>query len=384
MNVAMEQGDETMIYLSDTYENMADKIKKSGKRIIVYGAGMIGHVLVPYLIEKFSLQDNLLFFIDGDKNKQGNYIEIGEKSYLVKSPDELTKLSLDTVLLITNSNYAQIIRMLDGIENLNNVEAYIIPILQVLETHKKGGFYAVRKSETPMIPKKIHYCWFSKKTMPDFILKCIDSWYKFCPDFEIIRWDEDNYDVNKVLYMKQAYAAKKYGFVPDIARLDLLYNYGGIYLDTDIELIKPLDDLLYQPAFAGVEKWGSINLGGCSGAVPYHPVIKKMLDYRIHEKFIMEDGSFNQTTCGYYETKPLIELGMKPDNTIQNIAGMTIYSSDFFHPYDYMSGETCITDNTYSIHHFNGGWLDEKSMIERKRTVEQYKNMLVRMNVTDD
>ena len=161
-----------------------------------------------------------------------------------------------------------------------------------------------------------------------------------------------------------------------------------------LELVIESDNVsIYSPKYDGETQTEFEKFMSDNGSLPQPQlkkdfeaiiaVIKKMLDYRIHEKFIMEDGSFNQTTCGYYETKPLMELGMKPDNTIQSVADMTIYSSDFFHPYDYMSGETCITDNTYSIHHFNGGWLDEKSMIERKRTVEQYKNMLVRMNVTD-
>jgi hypothetical protein len=136
-----------------------------------------------------------------------------------------------------------------------------------------------------------------------------------------------------------------------------------------------------MPAFAGVEKWGNINMGGCSGAVPHHPLIKKMLDGRIHERFILEDGSLNQTTCGYYETKPLIDIGMKPNNTIQHLADMTVLSSEFFHPYDYMSGETRITANTFSIHHFNGGWLDAKRVEERKKTTELYNRMLKRMQV---
>ena len=165
--------------------------------------------------------------------------------------------------------------------------------------------------------------------------------------------------------------------MPDIARLDILYNYGGIYLDTDVELIRNLDSFLSFEAFAGVEKWGNINMGGCSGAVPKHPMIKRMLDFRKDECFIREDGSKNLTTCGYYETIPFIKMGFKPNNTVQNIGGMTIFSSEFFHPYDYMSDEVYITDNTYSIHHFNGGWLDEKNREEREKTREKYQKMFV-------
>lgn len=370
-----------MRFLYDSYEDIARKVKKENRHIVVYGAGMIGQILIPYIIQEYELFDNLMFYMDADKKKQNSYITIGERTYAIQSPDRLKNLPRDTILLITNSNYSSIVKKLDEIHEINEVEGYIIPVLQVLNAHKKGSKHAVKITDKQLIPKKIHYCWFSRNPMPEYLLQCIESWRKFCPDYEIIQWNEDNYDVEKNLYMKQAYEAKKWGFVPDIARLDILYEHGGIYLDTDVELIKNLDELLYQKAFAGVEKWGNINMGGCSGSVPHHPMIKKMLDYRINEQFVLKDGTLNQTTCGYYETKPMIELGMKPDNTVQHVEDMTVYSSDFFHPYDYMSGETTITDNTFSIHHFDGGWLDSKSMEQRKKTTESYRLMLKRMNV---
>lgn len=270
-----------------------------------------------------------------------------------------------------------------AIDELSNNDAYIIRILQVLNTHRNYEKQEVKIVSEPLIPKKIHYCWFSGNPMPDYLKKCMDSWYKYCPDYEIIRWDESNYDIEKNLYMKQAYEAKKWGFVPDIARLEILYEHGGIYLDTDVELVRSLNELLYQNAFTGVEKWGSINMGGCSGAIPKHSIIKKILDFRINERFIMENGLLNLTTCGYYETKPLMMLGMKPNNVIQKIEDMSIYSSDFFQPYDYMSGETQLTVNTFSIHHFNGGWIDDKGKEERRRTMELYQRILERMQVVN-
>ncbi len=366
-----------MRYCYSSYSELAKKINTQNLKIIIYGAGMIGNIVVPYIISKYNLYENVLCYIDADYKKQGKNIDINGVEYPIKGIEYLTKSPENIVIFITNSNYMPVVETLDMISELEETEAYIIPILQVLSTHDRKEKYNCKKSDKQLIPKKIHYCWFSKNPIPEYLQKCIASWQKYCPDYEIIRWDEYNYDVEKNLYMKQAYEAKKWGFVPDIARLDILYNHGGIYLDTDVELLKNLDDLLYQQAFVGVEKWGNINMGGGSGAVAHHPVIKKMLEYRIHEKFIMEDGTYNQTTCGYYETKPLMELGMRPDNTIQNIEDMTIYSSDFFHPYDYMSGETYITDNTFSIHHFNGGWMDKSKIHERKQTLVNYKKCLV-------
>lgn len=368
-----------MILKNSTIEDLVAKIHAENRSIIVYGAGMIGTVYIPYFIEEYSLNNNLICFFDVDKRKQRNVINIGKNQYLIRSPEEIKNISSDTIILITNSNYYPIVKMMDSMTELEKNEAYIIPVMQVFNACKVLEKQELRKSEKQLIPKKIHYCWFSKKEMPDYLKYCIESWYKYCPNFKIVRWDENNYNIGQNSYMKEAYFAKKWGFVPDIARLDILYNEGGIYLDTDVELLKPLDELLYQQAFTGVEKWGSINMGGCSGAVAKHPIIKQMLDYRINEHFILDDGSFNQTTCGYYETKPLMQLGMKPNNTKQTIGNMTIYTSDFFHPYDYMSGETSITENTFSIHHFSGGWIDEKNMLERKKTSELFIQIVDRM-----
>ena len=368
-----------MKYIYNDLEAIADRIMTGNRKIVVYGAGMIGRVLVPYLIEEYGLFDNLLFFVDADVRKQRETISIGDREYRIVSQEVLKQFPDNAVLWITNSNYQPIVELLDGIEKLKQAEGYILPVLQVLATRNLGKRENIRISEEPMIPKKIHYCWFSGKPIPDYLKRCMESWNRFCPDYEIIRWDESNYDITWNSYMQQAYEAEKWGFVPDIARLDILYRHGGIYLDTDVELVRNLDELLYQSAFAGVEKWGNVNLGGCCGVMPQHPMIKEILEYRINEKFILKDGGMNLTTCGFYETKPLINRGMKPNNTTQRVADMTIYSSDYFHPYDYMSGETLLTDNTFSIHHFNGGWLDESKMAERKRTKMMYQLMLDRM-----
>ena len=209
----------------------------------------------------------------------------------------------------------------------------------------------------PIIPKVIHYCWFGRGKMSDKMREYMESWKRCCPEYEIKEWNEDNYDINRYQYTNQAYKHKKWAFVSDVARLDILYENGGIYMDTDVELIKNLDELLYQPAFCGVEKWRHINTGGCCGAVAKHTAIRKMLECRMEIPFENPDGSFNMESSGSYETMPLMEDGYVPDNHIQIIDGMTIYPSDFFHPFDYMSKEIRMTENTYSIHHFEGSWI---------------------------
>ena len=150
-------------------------------------------------------------------------------------------------------------------------------------------------------------------------------------------------------------------------------------MDTDVEMLKKPDDLLYQPAFCGVEKWGVVNMGGCSGAASGNQIIKAMLDYRKNEVFVRPDGSLNKEPSGAYETQPLVSLGLEINNRTQVVGDMTVYASDFFHPYDYMSGETRLTENTYSIHYFHGGWLDESVRQQRKKASIEFNQLLDRM-----
>ena len=128
-----------------------------------------------------------------------------------------------------------------------------------------------------MIPKKIHYCWIGGNPLPELAIKCIESWKKYCPDYEIIEWNEKNYDFRKNQFMREAYDEKKWGFVPDYARLDIIYEHGGIYLDTDVEIIKPLDSLLKEQGFAGMEQPGIVALGLGFGAEPKLPLIKELM-----------------------------------------------------------------------------------------------------------
>lgn len=363
-----------MIRILGTTEEIAGRIKEKNQFLVIYGAGMIGRTIIPSYIQEMHLTDYVDCYIDIDKKKQGKSILIGEKSFMICAPEKLESVGRNAAVIITNSNFMPVVDKINHIPALHETEVYIWPIVLEQQAAAKTEKIPFQSSgREKMIPPKIHYCWFSGNPMPDYLKRCIETWHFYCPDYEIIRWDESNYDISKNKYMKQAYEQKKWGFVPDIARLDLLYQYGGVYLDTDVELLKSLDELLYLPGFAGVEKWGNINLGGCSGCMSGNPVIKAMLDFRENEAFIDADGEINMTTCGYYETQPLIEMGFIPNNTVQTIQQFTIFSSDFFCPYDYMSGKISVNKNTFSIHHFNGGWLDEKSMIERKKTQRKYQ-----------
>lgn len=360
------------------YDTLSKKIKSEDKRIIVYGAGMIGQIIIPHLIGNYDLINHLDCFIDADKRKKGRKISVCGNEYCITTPDYLETIGENYIILITNSKFYPIVRFLDGIENLNNIEGYIIPMMQIYELKKAESIEIKRKSDKPLIPAKIHYCWFGRGEKPNFLKKCIDSWKQCCPEYEIIEWNEDNYDVNRHNYTREAYAHKKYGFVSDFARLDILYENGGIYFDTDVTLEKNLDDLLYQEAFIGVEKWGNVNTGGGCGFVAGHPMLKEMIEYRDSFHFEMEDGSLNIETNGMYETKPFLEQGFKPCNSMQEIGGVTIYPAYINHPYDYMSCEMTKKAATISVHHFYGGWMEEDDKKNRENTQSEYIDIIVR------
>lgn len=221
-----------------------------------------------------------------------------------------------------------------------------------------------------MIPKIIHYCWFGKKELPDSVKECISSWKKFLPDYQIMRWDESNYDINKCNYIKEAYESGKWAFVSDYARLDICYTYGGIYLDTDVEVVKSFDELLLLKGFCGMEsdKRGEaevVNVGLALGMEKNLEIGKKLRDeyHKLH--FIKEDGTLDLTTCPIIQTRSLKKYGMKLKNEIQNIEGMTVFPTDYFCPMNQYTGKISMTTNTYSIHHYSASWMNEADQERR-------------------
>ncbi|QEK09178.1 glycosyl transferase [Treponema phagedenis] len=228
-----------------------------------------------------------------------------------------------------------------------------------------------------MIPKIIHYCWFGGHPLPPLGEKCIASWKKFCPDYEIKEWNETNYDVHKIPYISQAYDAKKYAFVSDYARFDILYEYGGIYFDTDVEVIRPIDELVHKGAFAGIELPGRIAAGLGLAAKHHDPIYAEILESYRCSNFIKPNGEFDLTTVVTRVTDILKKYGFSDENQIQTVAGITIYPIDFFCPKNYGTEEIIITKNTYSIHHYSASWCSDnlKRLADEKRWIlENIKN----------
>lgn len=212
-----------------------------------------------------------------------------------------------------------------------------------------------------MIPKVIHYCWFGGNAIPDNLQQCIDSWQRIMPDYEIIRWDENNYDVNKCEYIKEAYEEKKWAFVSDFARLDICYTYGGIYLDTDVEVIKSFDDLLTLDGFCGMEIGkqklpNEANVGLALGMRKGLEMGRILRDDYLLRHFRMQDGTLDLTPCPTIQTKTLIKYGLKLNNNTQVINDFTVFPTEYFCPMNQYTGEIKITSQTYSIHHYFGSW----------------------------
>ena len=209
------------------------------------------------------------------------------------------------------------------------------------------------------IPKKIHYCWFGGNPLAETAEKCIESWKKFCPDYEIIRWDESNFNINSCDYVKEAYEAKKWAFVSDYARLKILYEHGGLYFDTDVELVKSLEDIVAKGSFMGREENVNVNPGLGIGAYQNEEFYKELLDGYKQRHFVNGDGSYDLTTIVEYTTNYLIKYGLKNEQKIQTVRNIQIYPKEYFCPMDYQTGELIITDNTRSIHHFTASWYNE-------------------------
>ena len=211
-----------------------------------------------------------------------------------------------------------------------------------------------------MIPKTIHYCWFGRGELTPLAKKCIASWRQFFPDYEIKEWNEDNFDVNIIPYTADAYKVGKYAFVSDYARFWVLYHFGGVYFDTDVEVIRPMEDILEKGPFMGFELLGerpAVNPGLGLAAVPGLSLYKAILDQFEQMSFLTENKSLNPYTMIPMVTDLLKGMGLAGNGTIERIAGVDIYPPDWFNPFDDATGRLRKTENTRTIHWFAKSWL---------------------------
>lgn len=202
-----------------------------------------------------------------------------------------------------------------------------------------------------MIPKVIHYCWFGYAKKPKLIQKCIDSWSKYHPDWKVIEWNETNYDFNKIPYIKEAYTQKKWAFVVDYARFDILNEYGGVFLDTDVEFLKPIpEEFLTHEAFTGFESEKRVAPGLIYASIPGQKLLKNILEVYEEKTFTMEE------TIVDIVTEILKQHGLSENNTLQEIDGVTVFPKEYFCCFNFETQAFEITENTVSIHHYFASW----------------------------
>lgn len=349
-----------------SYSEFRERTKN--KKLYLWGAGKIA----PYYIKNFCEGRKIIAIVDKNDNLSGKKISANGESYSIISEEIFLKclknneeLKKDIVIFITPFAYVgEIAKHLNSIRLLDNVTCYSGALLRDFYDKRQCEF----TKEEEKIPKKIHYCWFGDKPVPSHLKRYMETWRKFCPDYEIIRWDEKNYDISKNRYMKEAYECKRWGFVPDYARLDIIYNEGGIYLDTDVELLNSLDRLLCDEMFCGFSGNFQIALGIGFGAVKGHKLIKRMRDYYDDLSFYLENGQENLKTCYEYQNPVLERYGFQLENRYQKKNGIVLYPSEVLSP-DMGLISKNYTENTVAVHHFEYSWGSE----EEKKAYELQK-----------
>lgn len=358
----------------------------AGGRIICFGAGKSIHEICG----KFPgnhLEERISAFLDNDYVKQGTDMILGKRRIPVLSVDDFCKQQTDVgdmVLLITSSFHEVIFKQMDAIEKFKDLQCYIwgAPFMCLSNRKVHGNLKELLPSYEMgryNIPRTIHYCWFGKGQMTDKEKLCIESWKKYCPEYELILWNEDNYDVRKNRYISEAYDAGKWGFVSDYARLDIVYNYGGFYFDLDVELIQSIEWLRDFKAFFGYEYYGWINTGGGFGSVQNNWLVDRMRGIYDELSFVNDDGSYNMKSCPVYHTELIKELGMDTDGDIQIWNDMLFLPDEYFCPVNQCSALYELNENTFGIHKFSCSWFDHKELgkwEEQKRMVSHYNDRL--------
>lgn len=228
-----------------------------------------------------------------------------------------------------------------------------------------------------MIPKVIHYCWFGRNELPDLAKKCIESWKKYYPDYEIKEWNEDNFDINSCTYAKEAYEQKKWAFVSDYARYKIIYENGGIYFDTDVEIIASLEDILCKGNFMACEYGKNkaeikINPGLGIAAPSGLSIYKEIIEFYEHQNFKKMDGSNNLTTIVEYTTEVFKKYGFVSEEKIQVVKDIYIYPPEYFCPLDFYTCKLELTNNTRTIHHYSSSWMEELKTVNLKKKIKKF------------
>lgn len=349
------------------------------RNLYCFGSGMV----LEELCKKYDdLSGCIKGILDNDIYKSNTIKIIQNNEIPIYSVNQfLEKRTNADFILITSIYYVEILEQLDKIKILDNMECYIYILSHKINENKQTQLYKeekVKKTEGHFrIPKIIHYCWLSEEPYPELIKKCMNSWLTLMPEYKIIKWDTNNFDVNICSYTAEAYKEKKYAFVSDYVRLYALYHYGGIYLDSDIEVFKSFNKFLYHDAFTGFEDDQHI-AAWLFGSKPNNPLFKELLEYYDRKHFKIH-GNLDLTPNVVPVTDTLKKYGLEFINQYQELKNIVVYPSEYFCPKNYNTGEIDITPNTHSIHYFNAGWMPEDKRNLHIKNIEEIPKLLFRI-----
>lgn len=332
------------------------------KKLYMFGAGKAAR----YLCDEYHLDKHIDAIIDNNSILHNTKIKFSHSEIEIISIEKFINIvkhqKLENMVLIISSVYFawKIIEQIDDIQELDGLNVYIGRLIDDCVDEQKFEFTKGRQ----LIPRKIHYCWFGYSPIPSHLLQYIESWKRCCPGYEIIRWDESNYDVTKNRYMREAYERKKWGFVPDYARLDIIYREGGIYLDTDVELLSSLDKLLCDKMFCGFASGRMVNFGLGFGAYKGNELIRELRDIYEEYTFLDSSGKENLTACSWYEHSILEKHDFKINGKYQKKEGNVIYPPEVLSPLGASMIASNFTANTISIHHAELSWVTLEEKLE--------------------
>lgn len=367
-----------MIFINSTYQEFLARTE--GKKVIIFGASSLWHYYMQIFPDfETDVVSRTLFIVDNDVSKSGTISEIGESRVEIRSVTELSEQS-DYVILIAVSLAYQ----LDICEQLlrmplaENIECYSFPLMIYHQNKADNScvepYFA--SHTTPQIPAQIHSFWFSGEEKPDIYKRCIESWHKYCPDYKIIEWNSDNYDITKNRYMKQAYESRKWAFASDYARLDVLFNHGGIYLDMDVELTASIDWLRNATIFFCRQEDGFVELGSGFGAVQGNGFINEMLEEYADISFLDHAGKMDMMPQPERLSQVFKKHNIQICHDSQQTDDMILLSNEYIvcdvHPELLGTLETQI-----GVHWHNAGWHSEKNKSIFKRSIEA-KSILLR------
>lgn len=337
--------------------------RTQGKKVFCFGAGKHWEFFLREFVE-VSVEG----IIDNYKSKEMDKIFLKKRYVDVLSLENfVNQYDKNCIIVITCYAFEEILKQLDQTEKLDGMDCYISLLLI---GHTECTQAKIVNLGKQLIPKKIHYCWFGAGDLPKEYIENIETWRKCCPEYEIIRWDESNYDFRKNKYMGQAYDQKKWAFVSDYARVDILYQEGGIYLDTDVKMLKNMDKFLKWKMFCGFESRSLVAWGLGIGSICGHPILKEVMEIYDDLLFVRKDGTLNEIPCPYYQSDVLKRYGFNMNGQFQQKNGVAIYPKEFFAPLSHIKGLGGITDNSYTIHEYSASWIDPE-VKERKKLLSE-------------